>query len=152
MKLTVPSVGALKPAISESRVLLPQPEGPTMLTNSPSRTSIVTPSSATRRRFPVSKTLTTSTSRTSMGPSALIIVPAIAKFVLRGRARYNAGASRQYRRKPRSGRVGSQPRRFVSSVRQHRRLDMNGRLGGAVAGLVLALGLVGPASAQNWWP
>jgi hypothetical protein len=29
---------------------------------------------------------------------------------------------------------------------------MIGRLGGAVAGLVLALGLVGPAAAQDWWP
>ena len=29
---------------------------------------------------------------------------------------------------------------------------MTGRLGGAVAGLVLALGLVGPAAAQDWWP
>jgi hypothetical protein len=29
---------------------------------------------------------------------------------------------------------------------------MRGRLGGAVAGLILALGLVAPAAAQDWWP
>src|SRR3954467_14428620 len=106
MKLTVPSVGALKPAISESRVLLPQPDGPTMLTNSPSRTSIVTPSSATRRRFPVSNTLTTSTSRTSMVPSALIIVPITAKFVLRAPAEYNQPGGDETRA---AGQVDSQP-------------------------------------------
>src|SRR5258708_6198527 len=138
MKLTVPSVGALKPAMSESRVLLPQPDGPTMLTNSPSRTSIVTPSSATRRRFPVSNTLTTSTNRTSMVPSALIIVPVTAKFVLPARARYNQEAVTQAVAAHHAvvG-VDSQPYRFVSSARQHRRQDMMGRLGRAVAGLGL---------------
>jgi hypothetical protein len=42
--LTSPRSGRSKPAITLSRVDLPQPDGPTMATNSPSRTSKLTPS------------------------------------------------------------------------------------------------------------
>jgi hypothetical protein len=44
-----PAVAAISPSTTDRNVVLPQPEGPTIETNSPSMTSRSTPSSAMSR-------------------------------------------------------------------------------------------------------
>src|SRR5438128_942587 len=82
-KLTVPSVGAVRPASVSSSVVLPQPDGPTMVTNSPAARSRSSGPSAWTRPLPDSKTLLTPLSRartcampaadSSMGPGLQIL-------------------------------------------------------------------------------
>src|SRR5690348_1281371 len=62
--ITEPESGAMNPAIMLSRVVLPQPEGPTIATNSPSRTVRLTFS--TTRRGPLSEAKDFFRSRTSI--------------------------------------------------------------------------------------
>ena len=52
-----PASGRTKPAIMFMSVVLPQPDGPTMATNSPSRTVKLTSSTTTRRPWSDSKLL-----------------------------------------------------------------------------------------------
>jgi hypothetical protein len=61
---TVPESGRMKPAIRFSNVVFPQPEGPTMATNSPSRTLKLTLSTTFRR--PLSEANPLLSSRTSI--------------------------------------------------------------------------------------
>src|SRR5712691_7986878 len=82
-KLTVPSVGAVRPASVSSSVVLPQPDGPTMVTNSPAARSRSSGPSAWTRPLPDSKTLLMPLSRArtcampaagrSMGPGLQIL-------------------------------------------------------------------------------
>src|SRR4051812_32460671 len=56
---TAPSSGARNPAMMFMSVVLPQPDGPTIATNSPSRTSKFNPSMTSSRPFSVAKPLLT---------------------------------------------------------------------------------------------
>src|SRR3954453_1112155 len=108
IKLMLPLVGGSNSAIMLSSVLLPHPDGPTMLKNSPSRTSSVMPSSATTRRFlPDSNTLTTSTRRMSTLAPLRTTVRCTPGYPLRGAGRALVaapegppGAVRSTRRRP----------------------------------------------------
>src|ERR687885_2381768 len=66
---TRPDVGSSRPATMRSSVLLPQPLGPTTVTNSPGLTSMLTPSRA-RTVTPSSAYSLTSPSTTRPGGSA----------------------------------------------------------------------------------
>src|SRR5438093_5010434 len=67
----MPEVGRINPAISMASVLLPQPDGPTMARNSPSRTSNDTPSSARTGPSGVGNTRTTSETSTNFSPLSM---------------------------------------------------------------------------------
>src|SRR6476659_4579991 len=64
-----PSVGSSKPAIIRRHVVLPDPDGPSIEKNSPSRTSRSTPSTATTSP----KRLVTPSSRTAMPSGAAAV-------------------------------------------------------------------------------
>src|SRR6185503_11407581 len=97
--LTVPADGNSSPAAILRHVVLPQPDGPTIATNSRSRTSNVTASSAGNMRPSRSKTRLTRSNRMSLtgiprevetgssGGKAAVDKDRLAGHVIRGAAR-----------------------------------------------------------------
>src|SRR5579859_5089047 len=69
--VTDPRSGRSKPAMMLIKVDFPQPEGPTIATNSPSATSKLTPSTTCRAPWSVTKRLATSLTEILMGIAPL---------------------------------------------------------------------------------
>src|SRR5262249_39991778 len=97
-----PAVGISRPAISLSKVVLPEPEGPSSARSSPERISSETPCSAGNR----SNALTTSTMRRSIGSSRAALASGKLGAVAPFQQRFHGKCEERKHGKQRSDRKG----------------------------------------------